>query len=129
MIYLVNAPQLKEEINNYPRAIVYIFTNGCTSTYCKPLSVYENYADKNGFKLFLVMSGFSDLDKTMDQEIKSTLFAIDSKYYKCNLGVKYYRYFTNELQGRPIKYKNSEYIGSIYFFKNGNFDKILRELP
>ncbi len=128
-IYLINGTQLKEEITKYPKSIVYIFVSGCTSKSCKPLNVYENYAEKYGYKLFLVMDGFPDLDKTTDQEIKAPLFAIDSKYYKSTLRIKYVKYFTNELLGRPLKTKDSEYLGSIYFFKNGKFDKILEDLP
>lgn len=129
VIYLVNASQLKEELRKYSKSIVYIFTNGCSSKYCKPLSVYENYAKKYDYKIFFVMTGFADLDKTTDQEIQNPLFAIDNQYYKSSLRSKYVLFFTNELLDKPMKSKDSEYLGSLYFFRNGKFEKILRELP
>lgn len=129
MIYLINASQLKDEISKYPKSIVYIFTNGCSSEHCKPMSVYENYAEKNGYKLFLVTTGFGNLDETTDQKFKGPLFSIDNKYYNCNFRSKYCRYFENELLDKPIQTKRTEYLGSIYFFKNGKFEKILNDLP
>lgn len=129
VIYLINASQLKTEIKKYPKTIVYVFTNGCSSSHCKPMTVYENYARQHDYKLFLVMTGFADLDKTTDQEITSPLFAIDNRYYKSTLRSNYVRFFTNDLLDKPLKTKDSDYQGSLYFFRNGNFDRILQDLP
>ena len=129
IIYLINASQLKDEIRKYPKTIVYIFTNGCSSSHCKPLNVYENYAKKHDYKLFLVMTGFADLDQTTDQDIITPLLAVDNKYYKSRLRNNYVRFFTNDLLDKPLKSKDSEYQGSLYFFRNGKFERILEDLP
>jgi hypothetical protein len=129
ILYKINGNQLREEIKKSPKALVYQFANGCTSEYCKPLIVYENYAKKHGYKLFLVMVGYADLDKTTDQDINSPLFVIDDKYYKTRLRNKYCRFFNNELLNRPLKSKDTEYQGNLYFFNNGTLTRILREIP
>src|SRR5690554_7375776 len=43
-IYEISATQLKEELKNHKKSIVYLFANGCSSKYCLPLNVYVNYA-------------------------------------------------------------------------------------
>ena len=130
-IYIVNAAQIKENIINYPKAIVYVFSVGCSHHEDVPLSVFENFAERNKFRLYLVLTGYSELEKVLDQEINSPLYSIDNKYYKTRLRHLYERYFTNELTGKPLKakYSEREHFGSIYFFENGQLVKVLNELP
>lgn len=127
-IYLINGSQLKTELKNNEKSLVYIFTNGCKSKYCKPLFIYENFARENGYKLYLVMDGFKDLEETTKQPLKSNLFAIDSKYYNTNIRSSYNSKFENELLQRYKSYK-SEYLGNLYFFEKDNLVTILRDLP
>src|SRR5690554_8106670 len=37
-IYEISATQLKEELKNHKKSIVYLFANGCSSKYCLPRS-------------------------------------------------------------------------------------------
>ena len=128
-VYKINGLQLKEEMLKYNNAIVYEFTNGCTSEFCRPLSVYENFAEKHHYKLFLVMNGFGAIEETIEQRHNQPLFAIDGDYYHKWFRATYTRYFLNELLGKPLKTKEGEYLGSIYFFTKGKLDKILMDLP
>ncbi|HLF51031.1 hypothetical protein [Flavobacterium sp.] len=128
-IYKVNGTQLKQELKAHPKSIVYIFKNGCTSDLCKPLMVYENYAKENGYKLFLVMDGFGNLNEALAQPITSPLFAIDSYHYQKKFRATYSRYFENDLTNKPFTEKNKEYLGSLFFFKEDKLEKILKELP
>jgi len=130
-IYKINALQLKEEIRKHPRSIVYIFDNGCSSPVCLPLYTYELYAQAHGYKLFLVMTGYNDLEKTLNQKIEIPLFAIDNEYYNKNFRNAYTRYFTNELLGYPIntKYKERELRGNLFFYENGKIIDVFLELP
>lgn len=105
-IYKVNGQQLKAELKNHNRSIVYIFSNGCSSEFCKPLVFYENYARDNNYKLFMVMNGYTNLDATIKQAISNPLFVIDNFYYDEKISYKYTRYFENELTGNPLKEKN-----------------------
>lgn len=130
-IYKINATQLKEELAKHSKSLVYVFKNGCTSELCRPMFVYENYAKKNGYKLFLVMEGYGSLHETLDQRnsFTSPLFSIDNEYYNSNYRNTYTRYFENELQGKPIDEKSGDYLGNLFFFKGNQLEKIARDLP
>ena len=59
-VHKINGKQLREEIQKHPKALVYIFSNGCKAAYCYPMSTYEKFAKENGYRLFLVMEGFGN---------------------------------------------------------------------
>ncbi len=127
-IYVINAVELRTELKKYPKALVYTFANGCSSEFCKPLYVYENWAKKNDYKLFLVMTSYFNVGYTLRESFDSQLFVMDSNYFGKNLARRYVGYFKNELKG--LKYNAKEdWSGSLYFFENGEFVKNLRELP
>lgn len=128
-VYKINGQQLKEELKNHSKSIVYIFTSGCSSDLCKPISVYEDFALKNGYQLFLVLNGFANLVETLDQKISNPLFVIDNDYYHEERNYKYSRYFENELINKPLKEKNNIYMGNLYFFEEDSLVQILKELP
>ena len=128
-IYKVNGQQLREELRNHSKSIVYIFSNGCSSDLCKPIAVYEDFALRNGYKLFLVMNGFANLDATLKQPHGNILFAMDNYYYNEKINYKYSRYFENDLMSRPLNEKSGAYAGSLYFFEGDALTQILMELP
>ena len=130
-IYKITATQLKEELAKHPKSLVYVFSNGCTSELCKPMNIYENYAKRNGYQLFLVMNGYGNLEETLDQRdsFSSNLFSINNEYYPSRFRGVYTQYFENELTNKPMKEKAKEYEGSLFFFENGNLEKVLYELP
>lgn len=128
-IYKINGQQLKKELQNHPKSIVYIFSNGCSSNLCKPISVYEDFAIRNGYSLFLVMNGFANLNETLNQTISQVLFVIDNDYYNEKHCYKYTRYFQNELTNKPLKEKNRIFLGNLYFFQGDSLVQILKELP
>ena len=128
-IYKINGQQLREELKNHSKSLVYIFSNGCSSDLCKPLSVYEEFARSNGYNLYLVMNGYANLDATLKQAVSNVLFVMDNDYYNEKLNYRYSRYFENDLKNRPINEKNREYYGSLYFFQGDSLVQILKELP
>lgn len=128
-IYKINGSQLKEELKKHPKAMVYVFKNGCTSEYCKPLYFYENFANQNNYKLFLVMNGYADLEISTVEASKSPLFSIDNDYYKKKYRTTYTRFFQNDMLGRDLKFKEDEYLGQLFFFENGKLASIERDLP
>jgi hypothetical protein len=129
VIYKINGKQLREELKNHNRSLVYVFKNGCTSTYCKPMMNYVTYAKENNYTLFLVMDGYCNLSETTDQYPASILYAIDSDFYKETKRHIYSRYFINELTGKSINDKSSSDKGNLYFFSTDKLDTVLRELP
>src|SRR5690606_4354132 len=127
-IYVINATELKQEVKKYPKALVYTFANSCSSEFCKPLYVYENWAKENDYKLFLVMVSYANIEETLLQNISSQLYVIDSNYYGNGPFGKYVGYFENELKSLDIKTKEN-WNGGLFFFKNGKFVNNLMELP
>jgi len=128
-IYELSASELKTELKNHSKSIVYVFTNGCTSNLCMPLSHYQNFAKENKYKLFLVMTGYADLNETLVQNVNEPLFSINSAYYNTKYRFKYTQFFENELQNLPIKYKEKEYKGSLFFFERDKLIDIKKKLP
>lgn len=126
-IYEINATQLKELIKKHDKAMVYIFTNGCSLKDCKPLNYYVDFAKKNNYKLFLVMTGYGNLQQTIEQKVDIPFFSIDSKYYSTNIRKYYTQYFENELLDKP-KNENLNIRGNIYIFEKGNFVIVLNDL-
>ena len=129
LIYKINGTQLRQELKKNPKSIVYIFKNGCTSKMCKPMMIYENYAKEHGYKLFLVMDGYAELNETLNQPYSSNLFAINNDYYNSNIRNNYEQYFENEISNKPLKEKSKEYFGSLFFFENDKLVNVLYELP
>jgi hypothetical protein len=127
-IYEISATQLKTELKKYEKSLVYIFANSCTSKYCLPLSVYEDYAQENGYQLFLMMNGYANLSESLSQNFSSSLFAVDAQAYNTKWKNKYLKGFQNELKNLPIDTKQTGYQGSIYFFEGDNLIKIQKEL-
>ncbi len=130
-IYKISGKQLRSEVAKHEKSMVYLFKNGCTSDLCKPMHVYENYAKKHGYKLFLVMEGYGKLDETLDQRnnFTSQLFSINTDLYDSRYRAVYTRMFENELLKKDINFKSKEYLGSLFFFEGSRLDKIVNDLP
>lgn len=127
-IYQINPKQLKKEIQKHPKSLVYVFKNGCTSKLCLPMNVYINFAEVNDYQLFMVMDGFANLQETLSQDAETPYFAIDNDYYGISNRNKYIRYFENELMNLPKETKHKEYLGNLFFFENGKFVNVEKEL-
>ncbi|MCD1115616.1 hypothetical protein [Chryseobacterium turcicum] len=130
-VYKINGSQLKEELKKYPKSLVYIFSNGCTSQYCLPMSNYERFAKENNYKLFLVMEGYAHLYKTTGQRsevFKEQLYSIDNDFYNSWYSVRYHRLFENELR-RIEKKAKPTWEGSLYFFNYDTLEKVTKDLP
>lgn len=130
-IYKISGNQLRAELTKHEKSLVYVFTNGCSSDVCHPMQVYENYAKKNGYQLFLVMSGYGNLDDTLGQRnnFTSILFSINTDFYGSRYRAAYTRMFENELLKKDIDYKSKEYLGHLFFFEGSRLDKIVNDLP
>jgi len=127
-VYKTNAATLLETLQEYPKAFVYVYTVGCVDDTCKPLNVYEDYANKNGYKAFFVLTSYKDLDIALLEPRDSPLFVIDSDYYSNKLFRAYVGDFENELKGRDRKAKD-EYEGGLLFYENGVYKKTYSYLP
>ena len=132
LVYKLTMPILKEELEQQPKAIVRVFNPACTSNTCRPLSIYQQYAQENGYALYQVMISYAGMEDAISQAKDFPLFVIDNDYYKTSLQPLYLRYFTNELIGLPRKTKErdvpEELDGHLYFFEYGQLIKVTDDL-
>ena len=107
-VYKINPEQLKSELRNHPKSLVYVFSKTCNSSVCQSLSYYEQYAANNGYALFLVMKSYYAMPNAIMQQPDCPLFVIDDEYFNEHRRFIYERYFMNEMMGLPrkTKYKN-----------------------
>lgn len=127
-VYKTNATTLLDALKDYPKAFVYVYTVGCVGDACKPLTVYEEYAKKNGYKVFFVLTSYKDLDIALLEPRNTPLFVIDSDYYGNKFVRGYVDDFKNELKGKDRKAKG-EYEGGLLFYENGIYQKSHFYLP
>ena len=128
-IYVINGAELKNELRKNENSLVYIFTNGCTSKTCLPMSTYESYAKENNYNLYLVMSGYGNLYATTQQRFDSPLFTIDYDYYDTKYRSTAWNRLENDLRNKPKDFKTKPYEGNLFFFKKDKLIKVLKELP
>lgn len=132
LVYKLTMPQLKEALEQQPKAVVRVFNPACKGNVCKPLSIYQQYAQQNGYALYQVMISYAGMEDAIDQAKDFPLFVIDNEYYKSSLQPLYLRYFTNELLGLPRKTKErdvpEELDGHLYFFEYGRLTKVTDDL-
>lgn len=131
-VYKVNPEQLKSELRNHEKSLVYVFSKGCNGAFCKRLSHYERYADENGYALFLVMRSYIAMPDALAQQPNCPLFVIDDDYFNEHRRFIYERYFANEMKGLPrkTKYKDipENMQGDLLFFERGRLIKVSEEI-
>lgn len=123
-IMIINHEQLLNMVKKHEKALVYVFKNGCTSDFCKPMYIYENWCKNNGYKLFLVMTSSYDFSKTTNQDPAEQLYVIDYEHYKRRI----IKRFKNGLMGNDLD-KKYKFEGGLFFFENGKYIKQLMDLP
>jgi hypothetical protein len=126
-IYEINGIQLKEELKNNKKSIIYTFINGCGPD-CFRIEYMENYAKENNYNLYLVMNGYSRLNQTLEQYFTIPLYSVDAEYYGTKFSSKYSTMFKNEIAGNPIDYVSKEYYGNFYFYEKDQLIKITEKI-
>lgn len=121
-IYEITDVQLAKELENHSKSMVYIFTGGCSGNPTS-LSEIEEYADQNNLKLFLILTGYWQLDHTLGQDIKNQLFSIKASEYGNPNKPGYTTKFRNGL-GFKEYYANHKKSGHFMFFEGS----VLKEM-
>ena len=95
-ILCVNGAELRVALASKPKALVYIFTEGCTSSSCLPLSTIRAYAHKIGAAPYYVAI---DL---MPELLRHTepILSIDYTHYGTKWHDSFYEAFVKDLTGR-----------------------------
>lgn len=116
-VYEINGKQLMNQLKTKKKSLVYIFSNGCDSDYCLPLSNIEDYAQENDLTLFLIMSSYYKIEHTISQNVGSPLYAIDSDTYHSNKTRVYQRKFKEEIDYYNFLEKQGEkWMGNHLFY-------------
>lgn len=126
-IYEIHAKQLLQELATHEKSLVYIFTNGCKSEYCLPISSVERFAEDNDYKLFLIMNGYNNLDETTSQQVSNPLFSINSEYYGSSKKKEYLIAFRKELGYYNLS-KDDKLPNSYMFFTKDSLVEIKRSI-
>jgi hypothetical protein len=118
-IYPIFAKDLKRELLVNEKSLVYTFANGCKSENCLPISIISNYAKDNDLKLFLVMTRYSSMEETLQQESGEFFYSIKNSEFEKRAN-KYIKSFEDSLGYSG--FSNNKYMGNYLFFEK---DKIV----
>lgn len=95
-ILCVNGAELRAALASKPKALVYLFTEGCTSSSCLPLSTIGAYAHKIGAAPYYVAI---DLMPGLLRRTEPIL-SIDYTHYGTKWHDSFYAAFVKDLTGR-----------------------------
>jgi len=126
-IYEITGNQLKQELKSKDKSLVYTFTSGCNSDNCLPLKTIIDYAQANKLNLFLVMTSYYKIDKTLEQNVDFQLFSINNKSYGEDKSSKYLRLFKTDL-GYYEYSKGEKYVGGYLFFQKDSLVNVMFNL-
>ena len=109
-ILCVNGAELRAALSSKPKALVYLFREGCTSSTCLPLSAIEAYAHKIGAAPYYVAIDLApDLLKRTEP-----ILSIDYTHYGTKWHDSFYKAFVKDLTGRST---DEEHFNLVLFEK------------
>lgn len=109
-ILCVNGAELRAALASKPKALVYIFAEGCTSSTCLPLSAIEAYAHKIGATPYYVAV---DLTPGLMKRTEPIL-SIDYTHYGTKWRNSFYEAFVKDLTGHSA---DEEHFNLVLFEK------------
>ncbi len=128
-IYEVSGKQLMTELIQNEKSLVYVFSNGCKSDACYPLSQIRDYAKENNLKLYMVMTSYNSLDNSLNQKIGVPLYSINAEAYGETKTRKYQKRFRQEIgHEQYLELMNEKWLGSYCFFEKDQIVDIKRYL-
>ncbi len=129
-VYSITGEQIRHQMEQHDKILVYTFTNGCSGPTCYPLATFKRWAEENGYKLYLVTTGYDHLGHTLSQQINLPLYVINYKAYNTNWRGKYYDRFLldllqNEANSKAIVKDSSI---NLYTFEKGKLTQVSSDL-
>ncbi|EHQ42987.1 LOW QUALITY PROTEIN: hypothetical protein Myrod_2160 [Myroides odoratus DSM 2801] len=129
-LYRITGEQIRQQMEQHDKILVYTFANGCSGSTCYPLATFKRWAEENGYKLYLVTVGYNNLGATLNQQVNLPLYVIDYKAYHTNMRGKYYDRFLldllkNEVNSTEIVHKQN---ASLYAFEKGKLTQASNDL-
>lgn len=129
-VYSITGEQIRKQMEQHDKILVYTFANGCSSSTCYPLATFKRWADENGYKLYLVTTGYGNLSSTLSQEIDLPLYVINYKAYNTNMQGKYSNRFLMDLlqnEANPKAIVKDPYV-NLYAFEKGKLTQVSGDL-
>ena len=129
-VYSITGEQIRQQMQQHDKVLVYTFANGCSGSTCYPLATFKRWADENGYKLYLVTTGYGNLVSTLNQEIDLPLYVINYKAYNTNMHGKYYKRFLFDLLLNEANQKaiiKGPYV-NLYAFEKGKLTQVSDDL-
>lgn len=129
-VYSITGEQIRKQMQQHDKILVYTFANGCSGSTCYPLATFKRWADENGYKLYLVTTGYDNLGATLNQQLNLPLYAIDYKAYNTNMRGKYRDRFLLDLlqdEANPKTIIKGPYV-NLYAFEKGKLTQVSDDL-
>lgn len=128
--YTVTGEQIRQQIEQQNKVLVYVFSNGCTGLTCYPLATFKRWADENEYKIYFVTTGYYNMEATFYQQVNTPLYIIDHKAYNTNMKGKYRKRFLldllqNETNAQALVKNN---YASVYAFEKGKLTQHTNDL-
>ena len=129
-VYAITGEQIRQQMEQHDKILVYTFTNSCVGSTCYPLATFKRWADENGYKLFLVTTGYGALGTTLSQQIDLPLYIVNYKAYNTNMhGKCNNRFLMDLLQNEPNpKAVVKDKYANLYAFEKGKLTQISGDL-
>lgn len=134
IVYPISPDVLLAELSNHQKSIVYLYSKGCNSATCQPISYYKQFADENQYKLFVVLRSYYSMEQAISEKLDIPLFVINDEYYKEKRLWVYERYFFNDLIGYPTDTKTKDLpeeikYSNIFVYENGKLVETPKTVP
>ncbi|WP_353159689.1 hypothetical protein [Myroides odoratus] len=129
-VYSITGEQIRHQMEQHDKILVYTFANGCSGPTCYPLATFKRWAEENGYKLYLVTTGYGALDTTLSQEIDLPLYIVNYKAYNTNMNGKCNNRFLMDLlqnEPNPKAIVKGKY-ASLYAFEKGKLTQVSSDL-
>ncbi len=124
----INGAEILGLLKEHPKSIVYVYKNDCVSEYCYPLGTYIDFAKEHDYSLFLVMTGYNQINWSIDQRQDQQLYSIEASAYDTRFQWKYVESFIDDLEANSPYNDSTSYQGSLFFFEEDRLKDIRKTL-
>ncbi|HLV41233.1 MAG TPA: hypothetical protein VKY37_03050 [Brumimicrobium sp.] len=122
-VYEITGDELLNELKKQDKSMVYYFANSCPSHSKNHLYEEKKYAEENGFKLFLIMYTYDNMNSTLQKDLDLPVFSVNSDTYGISNSRKYYKKFKEDVGYYSYKETlNGKWPGRYIFYEK---DKIV----
>ena len=116
-IIIINGKQIKKQIENYQKTLIYIWRPNCRGILCIPPELIQKNCDLKKIELFIVSEYYDNKQMEINYNLKNPIYGIDVDYYNSNITTNYIAKFKFDLS--IYAKTNNRYL----YFEKGNYIK------